>query len=137
MEFEDVPIEEFRYFRARVLTEENGEQILDCTPDNTTLYLHRPDVNEDYDHLFYQLSEEELPEEYRGQARNMGAFLTRHVLGEEDFEELAKRMWDSDNWTVVYRPNPTASDKINIDEQLTAMLGRELDEIDISDFLDE
>lgn len=138
MEFNDnEPLEDFKSFRARVTTDENGVMELDCNPDNTVLYLHRPDVNEDYDHIFYQLNEEQLPEEHRGQNRNMGAFITRHVLGDDTFEAIAARMWNSDNWTVVYRPDPTPADRKNIDEQIAAMFHREIDEFDISDFMDE
>lgn len=127
---------DFTQFTAHVNTIEQGPMELTCTPDNTTLYLHHPDRWAMYDHFFYRMTAEELPEEYRDRAGVMGGFLTRHSMGDEVFEELANRVSDSCNFTVVYNPAPTDQDRKAIDEQMQDILHRELETIDWNDFND-
>jgi hypothetical protein len=126
---------EFNEFFARIRSVELGDMRLRCVPDNTILYLHHPDRSKEYDHFWRQLGEEERPEEFRG-AGNYGAFITRHVLGEDAFEELANRVSESCNFRVVYSPDPTEVDKQAIDEQMESIFHLEMDDIDPDDFLD-
>lgn len=92
-------LENFRHFTIRGMTEW-GVREFDCTPDNTELYLHHP-TYEDVDHIFHRFDTVD---------RRLGAFVWRHILGEEDFEEHADYMTGSQNWVVIYRPEPTESD---------------------------
>lgn len=79
---------------------EYGVREFGCTPDNTELYLHHPNWR-DVDHIFHRIDERD---------RRLGAFVWRHVLGEELFEAHANRMCESMNWIVHYRPEPVESD---------------------------
>ena len=79
---------------------EHGEKIFECTPDNTELYLHHEQY-EDVDHIFHRIDERD---------RRLGAFVWRHTLGSERFEEHADMMTGSGLWIVHYRPEPTDSD---------------------------
>lgn len=124
----------FNHFIAHINTVEMGEMHLDCTPDNTILFLHHPDKHKEYDHFFRTLSDDERPEEYRGSHRNLGAFITRHTIGDEEFEHLANAVSESCNYKVVYNPEPTPQDKQSIDEQMQAILHRELKDIEPEDF---
>ena len=125
---------EFKSFTARVRTLECGEMDLECTPDNTVLYLHHPERSVQYDHFFYQLRPDELPDG-TDRTRNFGAFLTAHCMGEEMFESLVKRVTDSCEWKVIFCPDPLPSDKEAIDSQIADIFARELDDIDPSDFM--
>lgn len=127
--------EEFKHFFINAQTEELGAQRYECTPENTILYLHRPKVADQYDHIFRTLSEEELPEDLRGTARNLGGFIWREILGDEEFEQIGQAMCASYNFQVVYRPTPTQADQLQYFEYAQAKLGRELDDIDPSDFM--
>jgi len=121
-------------FTARVRTLERGEMELECNPTNTALYLHHPDRSDQYDHFFYKLKAEELPEEE--QTRNLGAFLTAHVMGDDVFDDLAQQVTDAFEWTVLYRPDPTDSDREAIDSQMADILAKELEDLDPNDFMD-
>jgi len=92
-------VENFRYFTLRGMTEQ-GHREFECTPDNTELYLHHPQY-EDVDHIFHRIDDND---------RRLGAFVWRHVLGEDAFEEHCAMMTGSMNWTVIYRPEPLESD---------------------------
>lgn len=128
-------IEPVHYFTVKVNTEERGEMVLLCTPDNTTIYMHRPDsIWSDYDHFFYVLSEEELSEDRREYAGRLGAFITRSLIGSEVFDTIARGCAMTFDWTMVYRPEPTKNDRRSIEEQMQSMLSHELDEIDWEDF---
>lgn len=124
---------DFRRFFIDSQTVEHGPVKLECTPDNTTLYLHHPDRFPMYDHFFVNLPEELVSEEYRG--RNVGAFVTRHIIGEEEFERIANAVSASCNYPVVYRPEPTDSDRRQVDEQMEAIFSREIEDIEPEDFL--
>jgi len=124
----------FTSFTINAQTAEKGEQTYDCNPDNTTLYLHDPERFNEYDHFFRELKGDELPEEYQNSGKLMGGFITRHALGEEEFETTAEAVCNSYNFKVVYLPVPTDSDRLAIDEQMQAILGRELDEMNPEDF---
>jgi hypothetical protein len=80
---------------------EHGVNRFICTPENTELYLHHPDKYRDVDHMFHRIDERD---------RRLGAFVWRHVLGEETFEHYSDLMCASLNWIVHYRPTPTDSD---------------------------
>lgn len=90
---------DFNHFILKGKTE-HGYREFECTPDNTELYLHHEQY-EDVDHIFHRIDEAD---------RRLGAFVWRHVLGEERFEEHADMMCGSGLWTVIYRPEPTESD---------------------------
>ena len=90
---------EFNFFILKGQTED-GHREFECTPDNTELYLHHEQY-EDVDHIFHRIDETD---------RRLGAFVWRHVLGEESFEEHADMMCESGLWTVMYRPEPVESD---------------------------
>lgn len=124
--------EEFKHFFVSATTEEKGTQQYECTPENTVLYVHHPD-NDEFDHIFRVLSEDETPEEYRNPARNLGAFLWRAVLNDE-FDPVASAMIQSYNFDYVYRRNPTDADRENYYDFAQKKLGWELDDIDPNDF---
>lgn len=126
---------DFKHFFINAVTDEMGTQQYECNPDNSTLYLHDPDVYSEYDHIFRTLSEDELPEEYRDSARNMGAFITRNILREQ-FDPIAQAMCSSFNFKVVYCPEPTEVDRANIDDQMQATLARELENLNWDDFIE-
>lgn len=92
-------MENFNHFTLRGNTE-CGVREFDCTPDNTELYLHHPNW-EDVDHIFHRIDDSD---------RRLGAFVWRHVLGEEAFEEHCNLMTGSMNWIVHYRPEPIEND---------------------------
>jgi hypothetical protein len=126
--------EDFRSFHINATTKELGPQRYECTPENTSLYLHRPGVKDEYDHIFRTLSQEELPEEIRGTARNLGGFIWREVLGDEEFQTIGQRICASYNFNVVFRPEPLESDQIQYFEFAQAKLSQELDGMDWDDF---
>ena len=121
-------------FNVRVNTQEFGEMILECNAENTSLFLHHPIRNSDYDHMFYKMPKELLTEEQIERNKNFGAFLTAHSMGQDAFDEHASALIEDDEWTVVYKAEPTPADKEAIDEQLQAMLSRELEDLDPEDF---
>jgi hypothetical protein len=82
---------------------ENGVRDFECTPDNTELYLHRQEFRE-VDHIFHRFDDVD---------RRLGAFVWRHVLGEEQFNYYTSLMWESQNWTIIFRPEPTDGDMQN------------------------
>jgi hypothetical protein len=92
-------MEDFDHFILKGETEQGYTEFY-CTPVNTELYLHHPKWR-DVDHIFIRINEKE---------RRLGAFVWRHVLGEEVFEEHAHNMTDSFNWDIYYRVNPTDND---------------------------
>jgi hypothetical protein len=124
----------FMDFIVKVGTDELGIREYVCDGSNTTLYLHDPELYEQYDHFFRRLIGEELPEEYRDSDKILGGFITRQVLGEDVFETIAEAVMNSYNFSVVYRPIPLPGDVVAIDEQLQASLRRELDGMSWEDF---
>jgi hypothetical protein len=126
--------EDFNSFFINATTQELGPQRYECTPENTTLYLHRPEVSDQYDHIFRLLSEEELPENIRGTARNLGGFIWREVLGHEEFHQIGEAICASYNFNVIYRPKPLESDQVQYFEYAQAKLGQELDGMSWDDF---
>lgn len=122
----------FDTFNIRVMTEEQGEMLLECTPDNTTAYLHHPLTHYMYDHIFWRMPEEMKPEEARG--RNLGSFVWREILGADEFNALIDNMRKSYNWNMVYRPVPTDSDRVQYHDFAQGILHRELDDIEPEDF---
>ena len=123
---------DFNSFKIHANTVEKGKQEYECNPENTVLYLHDPERFDEYDHFFRRLMGDELPEEYQDSERNMGGFITRHVLGE--FDEIAEAVCNSYNFQVVYRPEPISTDRMAIDEQMEALLHQELEDLDPNDF---
>ncbi len=111
-----------------------GSMVLRCTPDNSHLYLHHPDRNEHYDHIFRRLSEEETPEQLRGTHENLGGFIWREVLGEEEFENIATMMSMSCNFVVVYKPEPSNADVEQYKDFALKQLHRELEEMNPDDW---
>jgi hypothetical protein len=79
---------------------EHGVREFECTPENTELYLHHERYR-DVDHMFHRIDETD---------RRLGAFVWRHVLGEEDFEQYSDAMIESGLWIAHYRPTPTETD---------------------------
>lgn len=125
---------QFTYFTIHANTVEKGRQEYMCDPSNTTLYLHDPEQHDGYDHFFRRLTGDELPEEYQGTEKVIGGFITRHVLGDEEFEQTAAAVCASFNFPVIYRPVPLESDVQAIDEQMQAILSKELDDLNPEDF---
>ena len=79
---------------------ERGEEQFTCTGENTELYLHA-DQYEEVNHIFHR---------YDSTERALGAFLFRHILGEEEFDTVAQYMIQSAEYMVVFRPTPTDGD---------------------------
>jgi hypothetical protein len=92
-------VSEYNHFKIVAETEE-GEHELDCTPENTQLYMHSNKYR-DVDHIFHILDSTE---------RTIGAFVWRHALGEEAFNEQSMKMIDSGLWVYNYRPEPVETD---------------------------
>lgn len=126
---------DFQHFFINAQTDEMGSQRYECNPDNSALYLHDPEENLQYDHVFRVLTGEEIPEELRESGRNLGAFVWREVLGDEEFTSVAAAMCNSYNFNVVYRRVPTETDRNNYFEYAQAKLGHELEDIDPNDFM--
>lgn len=127
-------MQEFREFNVRVNTEELGSMVLRCTPDNSVLYLHHPDRNEHYDHIFRRLAEDETPEPLRGTHGNLGGFIWREVLGHDEFENIATLVSNSCNFPVIYKPEPDPADAQQYEEFAMKQMHRELEDIDPEDF---
>ena len=125
---------QFTQFVINVRSDEMGIRQYICDGSNTTLYLHDPDRYDQYDHFFRRLVGEELPEEHRNREQIMGGFITRLIMGEDDFEATAESVVNSFNFSVVYRPVPIPSDVEAIDTQMQATLHRELDGLSWEDF---
>jgi len=89
--------ESFNYFVINAETDQ-GPKELQCTPDNTELYLHSEDWSE-VDHIFHRIDERD---------RRLGGFVWRHATG--NFDDTAQAMVQSGNWLVTYRPVPLESD---------------------------
>ena len=79
---------------------ERGPMALHCNGSNTELYIHR-DQYRVVDHIFHRLEETD---------RRLGGFVWRHILGEEEFDRIAAHMHESEDFMIVYRPEPTESD---------------------------
>jgi hypothetical protein len=73
---------------------------LECTPDNTELYYHSPQWKE-VDHLFIRINPDD---------KIIGAFVWRHILGEDVFEKLGRTIIASQNFSFHYRPYPAEAD---------------------------
>lgn len=131
--------EDFTEFILNVVTEERGEMELHCTPDNSTLYLHHPDKNPQYDHIFRKLDVSEMTQEQLAMPielrRILGGFVWRSILGEEAFENIAGLMTNSCNFDVVYRVEPTDTDRNQYHDFATSQLRSELEDINPEDFL--
>ena len=91
---------EFNYFAIPYMTPEGDSGIMDCTPDNTELFRHSEQWKE-VDHVFIRVDPVD---------RRLGAFVWRHVLGEEEFDDLSTKMVDSTNYPHHYRPYPAEGD---------------------------
>ena len=126
---------DFNHFIINAETVEKGPQRYECTPDNTVLYIHDPLRFPEYDHLFRTLTDEELPEEYRNTARNIGGFIWREILGDRQFEQIAQTIASSFNFQVIYRPAPLKADQEQYIQFAQSQLGAELDDINPEDFL--
>lgn len=110
-------------FTAHILTTSNERLSLECTPENTRIYLHGEQF-EEYDHFWRRMEQE----------RNAGAYRTRMVMGEEVFNGLLEQCVESGIWSYEYTPEPTEGDKENIDEQMIDALSNELEDVDWEDF---
>lgn len=82
------------------LTTERGDESFTCTGDNAELYRHKPQYRE-VDHVFVRISDTD---------RRLGGFVWRHILGEEEFERVSQFMYQSGEYPIHYRPEPTESD---------------------------
>lgn len=113
-------MEDFNRFTIRGRTED-GIREFECTPENTELYLHHPRWQE-VDHIFHRIDDAD---------RRLGAFVWRHVLGEELFEQHAQLMTGSMNFIVSYRPTPTESDLEQFSKDVTDIPNELPDDWDI------
>lgn len=71
-----------------------------CTGENTELYVFSPKFQE-VNHIFHR---------YDDTDRRLGAFVWKHILGEEDFNGLAQYMNETGEYPIFYRPEPLDSD---------------------------
>lgn len=124
----------FNEFTVNAYTEEFGEMKLICDTNNSILYLHHPERNLQYDHIFRILSEQEIPVELRHTGKLLGGFIWREVLGHEEFENIANCMANSCNFQVIYNPEPTDIDRIEYNSYAIDKMKRELDEMDSDDW---
>lgn len=88
------------HFFTLNLTTERGEESFTCTGDNADLYRHAPQYRE-VDHVFVRISETD---------RRLGGFVWRNILGEEEFERISQFMFQSGEYPITYRPEPTETD---------------------------
>ena len=87
------------FFILNLLTE-RGYETFTCTGDNSELYHHKPQYRE-VDHVFVRIEETN---------RRLGGFVWRNILGEEEFERISQFMYQSGEYPIHYRPEPTESD---------------------------
>jgi len=86
-------------FTIRVESERGPEELY-CDGSNTELYIHS-DKYKEVDHIFNRIDQRD---------RRLGAFIWRHILGDENFNNVAMYMHNSGEFAVFYRPEPTEPD---------------------------
>ena len=86
-------------FTIRVESE-RGQEDLYCDGDNTELYIHS-DQYKEVDHIFNRIDQRD---------RRLGAFIWRHILGDENFNNIAMYMHSSGEFPITYKPVPTEAD---------------------------
>ena len=86
-------------FTIRVESE-RGKEDLYCDGSNTELYIHS-DQYKEVDHIFNRIDHTD---------RRLGAFIWRHILGEENFNNIAMYMHNSGEFAITYKPEPSEAD---------------------------
>jgi len=88
------------------------DETIKTTHENTAVYLHTLPLIKMFDHIYVILEGVPLQDQDSAEptARRIGWFLFRHVLGEDEFDDMAETLV-TEGYTLVRKPWVTPTDQ--------------------------